>query len=231
MKLPNIAEDYVHRIGRTGRAGMEGHAISLVCAEEQPLLLDVEKPIKQILPREEFDGFRPQNPVAMTTEAQISKAPKKTEKAEDQGRATTDCRTGTAPAGGAWRAVARKTQGAVGAHRSATAASAEESTGRSQNVISACRHRQKRPAETQTESGNGPCPAQTAFGTESVTCIHPAGNVVPGSVYSSSAVCSMGLSGCSKPANCVWASFIMIARQCSSASSPTSLNTAVISSR
>ena len=79
-ELPNIAEDYVHRIGRTGRAGMEGHAISLVCAEEQPLLLDVEKLIKQILPREEFEGFKPQNPVAMTTEAQISKAPKKPKK-------------------------------------------------------------------------------------------------------------------------------------------------------
>ena len=79
-ELPNIAGDYVHRFGRTGRAGMEGHAISLVCAEEQPLLLDVEKLIKQILPREEFDGFRPQNPVAMTTEAQISKAPKKPKK-------------------------------------------------------------------------------------------------------------------------------------------------------
>ena len=41
-ELPNIAEDYVHRIGRTGRAGMEGHAISLVSADEQPLLVDVE---------------------------------------------------------------------------------------------------------------------------------------------------------------------------------------------
>ncbi len=69
-ELPNIAEDYVHRIGRTGRAGMEGHAISLVSADEQPLLVDVEKLIQQILPREEFDGFKPQNPVAMTTEAQ-----------------------------------------------------------------------------------------------------------------------------------------------------------------
>ena len=79
-ELPNVAEDYVHRIGRTGRAGMEGHAISLVSADEQPLLLDVEKLIKQILPREEFEGFKPQNPVAMTTEAQISKAPKKPKK-------------------------------------------------------------------------------------------------------------------------------------------------------
>ena len=79
-ELPNIAEDYVHRIGRTGRAGMEGHAISLVSADEQPLLVDVEKLIQQILPRGEFDGFKPQNPVAMTTEAQLTRPVKKPKK-------------------------------------------------------------------------------------------------------------------------------------------------------
>jgi ATP-dependent RNA helicase RhlE len=79
-ELPNIAEDYVHRIGRTGRAGMEGHAISLVSADEQPLLVDVEKLIQQILPREEFDGFKPQTPVAMTTEAQLTRPVKKPKK-------------------------------------------------------------------------------------------------------------------------------------------------------
>jgi ATP-dependent RNA helicase RhlE len=87
-ELPNIAEDYVHRIGRTGRAGMEGHAISLVSADEQPLLVDVEKLIQQILPREEFDGFKPQNPVAMTTEAQLTRPVKKPKKPKmfDDGR-------------------------------------------------------------------------------------------------------------------------------------------------
>ncbi len=79
-ELPNVPEDYVHRIGRTGRAGADGHAVSLVSADEQPLLVDIEKLIKQILPREEFAGFKPQNPVAMTTEAQINKAPKKPKK-------------------------------------------------------------------------------------------------------------------------------------------------------
>jgi len=79
-ELPNIAEDYVHRIGRTGRAGMEGHAVSLVSADEQPLLVDVEKLIQQILPREEIDGFKPQTPVAMTTESQLSRPVRKAKK-------------------------------------------------------------------------------------------------------------------------------------------------------
>ena len=48
--LPNVAEDYVHRIGRTGRAGSSGAAVSLVSAEEQPLLAAIEKLIRRPLP-------------------------------------------------------------------------------------------------------------------------------------------------------------------------------------
>jgi len=55
--LPNIAEDYVHRIGRTGRAGNEGEAMSLVCVDELGLLKDIERLIKREIPREEIDGF------------------------------------------------------------------------------------------------------------------------------------------------------------------------------
>jgi ATP-dependent RNA helicase RhlE len=50
--LPSIPEDYVHRIGRTGRAGNEGRAISLVCAEEHKLLKDIERLIGREIPRE-----------------------------------------------------------------------------------------------------------------------------------------------------------------------------------
>ncbi len=57
--LPNVAEDYVHRIGRTGRAGSVGQAISLVSADEARLLQDIEKLIKQKLEREEIDNFSP----------------------------------------------------------------------------------------------------------------------------------------------------------------------------
>jgi len=55
--LPNVAEDYVHRIGRTGRAGASGEAVSLVCADESHLLADIEKLIEQRLPFEVVAGF------------------------------------------------------------------------------------------------------------------------------------------------------------------------------
>ncbi|MES2898782.1 MAG: DEAD/DEAH box helicase [Pseudomonadota bacterium] len=57
--LPNIPEDYVHRIGRTGRAGATGEAVSLVCVDEHDMLKDIEKLIKQTLPREVVPGFTP----------------------------------------------------------------------------------------------------------------------------------------------------------------------------
>jgi ATP-dependent RNA helicase RhlE len=56
-ELPNIAEDYVHRIGRTGRAGNEGEAISLVCVDEKGLLKDIERLIKRDIPKKMLDGF------------------------------------------------------------------------------------------------------------------------------------------------------------------------------
>tara|TARA_R110001599_G_scaffold64023_3_gene178566 strand:+ start:137847 stop:139190 length:1344 start_codon:yes stop_codon:yes gene_type:complete len=57
--LPNIPEDYVHRIGRTGRAGATGEAISLVCVDELGMLKDIEKLIKRKLPSEVIPGFEP----------------------------------------------------------------------------------------------------------------------------------------------------------------------------
>ena len=58
-ELPNVPEDYVHRIGRTGRAGSSGEAISLVCVDERKFLSDIEKLIKRSLPQEIIDGFNP----------------------------------------------------------------------------------------------------------------------------------------------------------------------------
>jgi ATP-dependent RNA helicase RhlE len=57
--LPNVPEDYVHRIGRTGRAGATGEAISLVCVDELQLLKDIEKLIKRAVPQEVIAGFEP----------------------------------------------------------------------------------------------------------------------------------------------------------------------------
>jgi len=59
--LPQVAEDYVHRIGRTGRAGASGEAVSLVSHDESKLLKDIEKLIKKSIPRKQLDGYEPLN--------------------------------------------------------------------------------------------------------------------------------------------------------------------------
>ncbi len=59
FELPNVSEDYVHRIGRTGRAGNEGEAMSLVCVDELKLLKDIEKLIKRDIPKEVIEGYEP----------------------------------------------------------------------------------------------------------------------------------------------------------------------------
>ncbi len=69
FELPNVPEDYVHRIGRTGRAGESGHALSLVSADEGKLLAGIEKLIKKQLPRKEVEGFEPVNNLPLKPKA------------------------------------------------------------------------------------------------------------------------------------------------------------------
>ena len=57
--LPNVAEDYVHRIGRTGRAGHQGNAVSLVCIDEHEFLRDIEKLLKEPIKKVQIPGFEP----------------------------------------------------------------------------------------------------------------------------------------------------------------------------
>lgn len=70
--LPDVAEDYVHRIGRTGRAGSTGEAISLVSADEFKQLRDIEKLIKREIPRVEIEGFVPR--LAVPSSASVAGA-------------------------------------------------------------------------------------------------------------------------------------------------------------
>jgi len=63
--LPMVAEDYVHRIGRTGRAGAEGLAISLVSRAEEGLLRDIRKLLKQDIAIENIEGFEPSQPLRL----------------------------------------------------------------------------------------------------------------------------------------------------------------------
>ncbi|WP_158162643.1 DEAD/DEAH box helicase [Grimontia hollisae] len=83
FEIPHVAEDYVHRIGRTGRAGEPGKAISLVCADEADDLFGIERLIQQLLPRQELAGFKPANPLpekALDTRPIKPKKPKKAKK-------------------------------------------------------------------------------------------------------------------------------------------------------
>jgi ATP-dependent RNA helicase RhlE len=80
--LPKVAEDYIHRIGRTGRAGFEGEAISLVSADEVTLLAAIETLIRQTLVRELETGFVPKHQVPISR--QLKERPKKPKKPKKQ---------------------------------------------------------------------------------------------------------------------------------------------------
>jgi len=104
--LPQVPEDYVHRIGRTGRAGEDGIAISLVCPEEHSLLQAIEKLLKYSIPRQILPEF-PQyaaSRIGKPKESRKAKGPAKTRKRQDTpaladsstqvpGKATTSRRT------------------------------------------------------------------------------------------------------------------------------------------
>jgi ATP-dependent RNA helicase RhlE len=68
--LPNNPEDYVHRIGRTGRAGNEGEAISLVCVDEKNLLRDIERLIKTKIPEMVIKGYEPDSSIQTNSNQQ-----------------------------------------------------------------------------------------------------------------------------------------------------------------
>jgi ATP-dependent RNA helicase RhlE len=59
FELPHVPEDYIHRIGRTGRAGKEGEAISLVCIDEAKLLHDIEHLLKIKIRKVVVPGYEP----------------------------------------------------------------------------------------------------------------------------------------------------------------------------
>ena len=85
--LPKVCEDYVHRIGRTGRAGSEGEAVSLVSADEINLLAAIETLIRQTLAREVESGFIPKHSVPLTHQAKVRpKKPKKPKRQQERGK-------------------------------------------------------------------------------------------------------------------------------------------------
>ena len=75
FELPNIAEDYVHRIGRTGRAGTEGRALSLVSADEHGFLRDIQRLLRRDIPMEPIAGFEPRPGVIAEAEPERRRPP------------------------------------------------------------------------------------------------------------------------------------------------------------
>jgi ATP-dependent RNA helicase RhlE len=73
--LPNVPEDYVHRIGRTGRAGATGEAIALVTRDDEPLLRDIERVIRRSVPRITVPSFSPNAALAHDPEHRPARAP------------------------------------------------------------------------------------------------------------------------------------------------------------
>ena len=92
FELPNVPEDYVHRIGRTGRAGSTGAAVSLVDPEETKLLKDIEKLLKREIPKVAVEGFVP--PARLEPEAP---RPSQQRRAAASGQGRGSQRSGQAP--------------------------------------------------------------------------------------------------------------------------------------
>jgi ATP-dependent RNA helicase RhlE len=92
--LPNVPEDYVHRIGRTGRAGAMGEAISLVCVDEHEFLRDIERLLKRQIPVEVIAGFEPD------PRARAQPILQRQGRGQSQGRAAAPGQQWRAPAGG-----------------------------------------------------------------------------------------------------------------------------------
>ncbi len=94
-ELPNVSADYVHRIGRTGRAGKSGDAISLVGNDERSFLKDIEKLISKKIPLKTEEGFEPQLwPARAPTVSEVMKADAERKKQARQNRGPRNSNSG-----------------------------------------------------------------------------------------------------------------------------------------
>jgi ATP-dependent RNA helicase RhlE len=118
-ELPNVPEDYVHRIGRTGRAGSSGQAVSLVCVDEHRLLRDIERLLKKDIEKRVVAGFEPDprikaEPIQKPRGARTGQAPRSAAPASHgkPQRAATNGRPPARGGEGQWRSAASHHAGA-----------------------------------------------------------------------------------------------------------------------
>jgi ATP-dependent RNA helicase RhlE len=128
FELPNVPEDYVHRIGRTGRAGNEGVAVSLVCVDEEKLLRDIERLLKCELPREVLEGYEP--------DPTIKPEPIRQQRQQNRGRSKSS----------------RQTQGSQPSSRAATGSQRSDAkSGKAPSAKSAQRHVHRKSTESRNK--------------------------------------------------------------------------------
>jgi ATP-dependent RNA helicase RhlE len=143
--LPHVAEDYVHRIGRTGRAGATGEALSLVCGEDRPLLGAIERLINRKIEVRQVEGFD----TGRAGSAREEPAGRAADGRRESSNRTRGTRKETAPAGAP--AEAREPQGRKDGEQQARRGRGGEEKRRSRNEERPTRYR---PSPTQPTSGN-----------------------------------------------------------------------------
>ena len=103
FELPNVAEDYVHRVGRTGRAGNEGEAISLVCVDEHKLLRDIERLLKRDIVKAIVPGYEPDPSIRPEPIANGRNRPRDARPASRRGGRPDERHNAARPRGGEFR--------------------------------------------------------------------------------------------------------------------------------
>jgi len=176
FEIPHVSEDYVHRIGRTGRAGEVGKAISLVCADEAAELFGIERLIQTVLPRLELEGYKPTNALPESVldtrpiKAKKPKKPKKPRTGHADGQRSGDNARGRKPASknkrhfGPRNDDAKKPQGDKPKGTGQSRANANAGSGNSGNSANRTRSNNKPNATGKPQQNRKPRPANANRG-------------------------------------------------------------------
>ncbi|WP_428776242.1 DEAD/DEAH box helicase [Vibrio sp.] len=175
FELPKVAEDYVHRIGRTGRAGEVGMAVSLVCALEAPELFAIERLTQELLPRKELDGYQPTNALPESRLDTRPMKPKKPKKAKKPKTANAESGQAESRAGQAANSDNRQSKG-NSSRGNGQAKNRGQSAGNQQPKAN---RRSRKPAGAGSANGNKPASNNAQPSGNSKPAAKQAGNGKP----------------------------------------------------